>query len=254
MNTESDFEIDLQLFRDDELIDEVLGELKPGKEATVFLVRKGEEVLALKHYRPMLGRHFANSAKYREGRFMKARDARAFTRRSRYGREVAQGSWIAAEFGMAHRLHRAGVPVPRPLAMRGASILMEFIPDSPGSKVTPAPRLSDHRPTAEEARIIHARVMQAIITMMTCNVVHADLSAFNVLVPADGAGRRVTPVIIDFPQAVDPRQNRAARELLAHDIDTITTYCRRFNPEIQDHDLLARLWHEFIEGRLTPPA
>jgi len=152
---------------------------------------------------------------------------------------------------MAHRLYRAGVPVPRPIAMHGASILMQFIPDTPGSLETPALRLSDYRPTPDEARLIHARVMQAIITMMTRNVVHADLSAFNILVPADEAGRRANPVIIDFPQAVDPRSNRASRELLAHDIDAVTIYCRRFNPEITDHNLLQKLWHDFTEGRLT---
>ena len=53
------------------------------------------------------------------------------------------------------------------------------------------------------------------------NVVHGDLSAFNILYH-EGQLR-----IIDFPQAVDPRQNQNAKALLERDISNVLQYFAR---------------------------
>ncbi|NOG53602.1 MAG: hypothetical protein HND57_04630 [Planctomycetes bacterium] len=251
-------EHDLQLFAQAEIDLALVGELKSGKEATVSLVRRGDDLLALKHYRPMRGRHYANTAKYREGRFMKARDARAFVKRSAWGRQVAQGSWIAAEYQMLRRLSKHTGRVPKPVAQAGTSILMEFIGDAPGSDC-PGPRLIDVEPNATQTKHIHAVTMQAIIMMMRLNIVHGDLSPYNLLIRTEaGKGSnpeavRLEPYVIDFPQAVDPRSNGAARELLEHDITEVTSYCRKFNQDVSDHQLAERLWKAFEEGMLQPP-
>lgn len=281
-----DLQADIQLLLKEQLITDFIGELKSGKEATVYLARRGDRLLVIKHYRPMFGRHFANSPTYRQGRFMRSRDARAFVKRSKYGRRYAQASWIADEYATLKRLYRRGVPVPEPLCMRGASILMEFIEEVPGSE-RPAPRLIDVELDQSAARTVHNQIMRAVITMLACNTVHADLSPYNILMPAQDAAspgssspssndspteeveastgeltevgapgsgerlRRDRAIIIDFPQRVDPRRNRAAGDLLKHDIEQITVFCRRFNPQISDRNLGDRLWHEFMEGRLT---
>jgi RIO kinase 1 len=50
---------------------------------------------------------------------------------------------------------------------------------------------------------------------MACNVVHGDLSAYNLL----WDGQRL--VAIDFPKASDPRLNPNAARLLAKDIQQV---------------------------------
>ena len=52
----------------DGVIDEVLTRLKSGKEADLWLVRHGQEVVAAKVYKERLSRSFKNDAAYKEGR------------------------------------------------------------------------------------------------------------------------------------------------------------------------------------------
>lgn len=246
---EDDFELDLSTLQRDGLITEIVGELKSGKEATVYLARSAPGFVAVKRFRAMAGRRFHTDATYRQGRLMSARDARAFDRRTRYGREYAQATWIAAEYGMLRRLGRASdLPVPRVLARVGACIIMEFIAATAGSE-RPAPRLVDTVIEPHEALSLHAEVMLAIIGMFARHVVHADLSPYNILMPA-GPGGSVRPMVIDFPQAVDPRKNPNARELLAHDVEQISLFFQRINPAVSDHNLAARLWGKFEQGSL----
>ncbi len=281
---DNDFDQDISALQKDEVITDLIGELKSGKEATVYLAERCDgSLVAVKHYRTMYGRGFATSAKYREGRFIRDRDARALAKRSRWGRHVAQASWIAEEFRMMRRLFRARVPVPRPIAMHGASIVMQFVPEAIGI-ARPASRLIDVELTPDEALAFHKTLMRAIITMLSKNIVHADLSAYNILVtqkfaldtPIDAnavfdtdqtennaesgvghndeieenKGERVA-IIIDFPQAVDPRFNHAAHELLSHDIEQITKFLAGINPEIHDTDLADRLWNQFRHGKIS---
>lgn len=247
----SDFESDFKQFQEDELVSEVLGELKSGKEATVHLVRLPDDFLAaVKFYRPMEGKGFATSEKYREGRFLRSRDSRALRKRSRYGRQLAQLTWISHEFRMLRRLYRHKLPVPKPLAFRGASILMEFVASRPGSQ-EPAQRLIDAESlTPAQASSIHQTMMRAVITMMEHHIIHADLSPYNVLLPEIIGDAEPAPMIIDFPQAVDPRQNQNAMDMLIHDIEQMTSFCQRFDASIEDRDLAHRLWSRFARGQI----
>ena len=68
----------LQVLLTDGVIDEVVGRLKSGKEADVYLVRHGGEVVAAKIYKEREHRNFRNNAGYREGRQVRnTRTARA---------------------------------------------------------------------------------------------------------------------------------------------------------------------------------
>ena len=53
---------------EDGVIDEALGRLKSGKEADVWLVRHGDEVLCAKVYKDRQFRSFKNNTGYKEGR------------------------------------------------------------------------------------------------------------------------------------------------------------------------------------------
>ena len=50
------------------VIDEVLGQLQSGKEASIYVVRRGDEVVAAKVYKERDQRSFKNNAVYTEGR------------------------------------------------------------------------------------------------------------------------------------------------------------------------------------------
>jgi RIO kinase 1 len=122
------------------VIDGVLGVVKSGKEATVYCCEAGDDLVAAKIYRGREVRGFSNDAVYRAGRVRKPhrREARAMENRSRFGREVAFGAWVDAEYETLDLLHRGGADVPRPIAHSGSIILMEYI----GDEDEPAPMLS----------------------------------------------------------------------------------------------------------------
>ena len=73
------------------LVDEVIGQLMSGKEATVYVVRCGEHVRCAKVYKEANQRSFRNNASYQEGRKVKnSRQARAMEKGSRYGRKMQE--------------------------------------------------------------------------------------------------------------------------------------------------------------------
>src|SRR5437868_5281248 len=88
----------------DGVIDEVLGRLKSGKEADVWLVRHGEQVLCAKLYKDRQTRSFKNNADYKEGRAVRnSRTRRAIERGSKFGRAAEEDAWKSAEADALHR-------------------------------------------------------------------------------------------------------------------------------------------------------
>ena len=73
------------------LVDEVIGQLMSGKEATVYVVRCGEAIRCAKVYKDANQRSFRKNASYQEGRKVKnSRQARAMEKGSRYGRRMQE--------------------------------------------------------------------------------------------------------------------------------------------------------------------
>ena len=69
------------------LVDAVIRQLMSGKEATVYVVRCGEEIRCAKVYKEASQRSFRQAASYQEGRKVRnSRQARAMEKGSRYGR------------------------------------------------------------------------------------------------------------------------------------------------------------------------
>ncbi|MGH2443037.1 MAG: serine protein kinase RIO [Chloroflexota bacterium] len=223
------------------LITEVLGELKSGKEGTTFCCKAhpstGYDYLAAKVYRPRETRSFKNDSMYREGEVvLNARDARAMKRKSDWGREVSFGSWIFHEYETLTRLSEAGADVPRPIMMAGNAMLMEFVGD--GSSA--APPLHSVRLAEEEARPLFQRTLANVELMLRLNLIHGDLSAYNILY------RNGEITLIDFPQAFDPRTNRQALDLLIRDVENV---CRYFGKYGIKHDAIRYaqyLWEQFL--------
>jgi len=105
----------LQPLVEDGLIDAVVRRLQSGKEASVFIVSRGEQILCAKVYKEAEHRGFHKLAQYQEGRKARgSRDARALGKRGRYGRKVQESEWKNAEIQALYQLANAGVRVPKP--------------------------------------------------------------------------------------------------------------------------------------------
>jgi len=124
----------IEAFIDLGFVDEVVGLVKTGKEASVYLCRAGPaagcELAAAKVYRESQYR-FKNDAVYQESRArelgLRGRGLRAFENRrhSSTGREVQAGTWRSREYQVLQLLHESYADVPRPIAAAGEAILME---------------------------------------------------------------------------------------------------------------------------------
>ena len=120
---------------------------------------------------------------------------------------------------------------------------MELITDAEGRS---APRLDEVELTAEQAREYHGFLIRQVVRMLSVGIIHGDLSAFNVLVGADG------PVIIDLPQAVNATGNNSAQPMLERDVNNIRNTLGRFAPELLGTRFAQEIWGLFEKGELRP--
>lgn len=242
----------MQLERDDEAhvpelaflvengyLDAVEGELKSGKEATVYLGRTPRGLAAVKVYRDREVRSFKSDGRYQAGRHgHDARTARAVAKRSAYGRRAKSAAWAAHEYRMLWRCHRAGVPVPEPLlgpersevARSGQVVLMRYV----GDEHAAAPRLVDAALDGAQAAAAFERSVHWLTTLWRLGIVHADYSAYNLL------WWREEVVVIDLPQAVTAR-HREARALLTRDVRSLCHSFERHGAHADPHEVLARV-------------
>ena len=226
------------------LIDEVLGQLMSGKEATVFVVRCGEHVRCAKVYKEANQRSFRKNVSYQEGRKVKnSRQARAMEKGSRYGRKMQEEVWQSAEVDALYKLSAAGVRVPQPHLCFEGVLLMDLVLDADGNA---APRLNDVELNEELALEFHAMLVNQVVRMLCAGVIHGDLSEYNILVGADG------PVIIDLPQAIDAAGNSHAAEMLERDVINLRTYFSAFAPSLKDSQFGKEIWSHYESGLLRP--
>ena len=228
----------------DGLVDKVVRQLMSGKEAMVYVVQCGDEVLCAKVYKEANKRAFRQAVDYTEGRKIKnSRQARAMAKGSRYGRQEQEAAWQHAEVDALHRLAGAGVRVPTPYNFHEGVLLMELVTDENGS---PAPRLNDVVLSADDARRYHAMLIRQVVLMLCAGIVHGDLSEYNILIDSDG------PVIIDLPQAIDAAANNNASRMLERDVDNLASYFGQFAPELLRTDYGKEIWSLYETGALQP--
>ena len=226
------------------LVDEVIGQLMSGKEATVYVVRCGEHVRCAKVYKEANQRSFRNNASYQEGRKVKnSRQARAMEKGSRYGRKMQEEVWQSAEVDALYRLAAAGVRVPQPHICFEGVLLMDLVLDADGH---PAPRLNDVEMSEELALEYHAMLVNQVVRMLCAGLIHGDLSEYNILVAESG------PVIIDLPQAIDAAGNSNAAEMLERDVANLRSYFSAFAPALKDTQYGKEIWARYESGALTP--
>ena len=232
-------------------VDTELGPLKTGKEAQVDVVERigadGDTcLLARKRYLPRtvtakgtleaLGVQrastFHNDVEYREGRqFRKSRDRRAVEAMTTYGKRLLQDRWTGHEYDVMVRLWSAGVSVPYPVSYADDLFFLEYI----GARDGAAPQLARARLDRAQLEDAWDQLVEAMHGMTVEGIVHADLSAFNLLW---WDGRLV---VIDLPQAVDLAANPQGLDYLHRDVLNVSRWFARRGVHRDAEELFADL-------------
>ena len=232
-------------FLSEGLVTEVLSLIKSGKEASAYLCRAhrtlGPKYVVAKVYHERGRRNFANDAVYQEGRvILNGQVRRAVANKSEVGRTFQAGMWVNHEYDQLCALYDAGASVPEPFACGDEAILMEYL----GDLSEAAPQLQSRTPSVAEAKEWRDALLRDVELFLGRDVIHADLSPFNVLV---WKGR---PWVIDFPQAVDPRFSTHARGLLLRDLENLAKWFGRHGAGFDAERTTTNLWWRWQNGRL----
>lgn len=187
-------------------LDSVDFPISTGKEGNVFRARRGEGFVAVKIYR-------INTATFRSISKHFLYNPQKNMRRDR--RSIIF-SWACKEFNNLQKLFEASVHVPKPIARYGNVIVMEYI----GTKEKPAPLLKDA--AIKDMESVYYQIMNDLQCMyQKAGLVHADFSAFNVLM------HEGQPVIIDVGQTID-REHPMALTFLRRDVANIVKFFNRY--------------------------
>lgn len=188
--------------------------IKSGKEADVYRVVIQDTFYALKIYKDFKERAFQNDSLYLEGKFYKQPSIRkAIAQKTQFGARYVYKRWVKREYNLLKKLFESKASIPEVYHFTDTTILMEYIGAS-----DPAPRLIDIALQPEQQQYALNTLLQNFEIFLQNGIVHADLSPYNILWFQNKV------YIIDFPQAVDIRNNPNAAKLLKHDLDTLVEY------------------------------
>ncbi|MGC9334660.1 MAG: RIO1 family regulatory kinase/ATPase [Anaerolineae bacterium] len=247
----------LHSFYDEGLIADVLALIKGGKEASVYLCQAnpttGLDLLAAKVYRPRMFRNLRNDAMYRQGREVLTAQgrpagkqagtfARAIRNKTTFGLQAAHTSWLMHEFMAMERLYEVGAAVPRPISSSDNAILMSYH----GDECIAAPTLNTVGLEKDEAERLFREVLHNVDLMLQQDLVHGDLSAYNILYWVAGAGPgEIT--LIDFPQVVNLHMNPKARFILRRDVQRTCEYFASQGVDCDPGAVFDELWGRYVE-------
>ena len=224
-------------------VEAVNGRINDGKEATVYLCKPTAEswtsglvkhkYLAAKMYKANKFRGFENDRSYRNfDKFKDKRLAKVMKKKSKKGQKAFRNHWIESEWDYLNLLHDAGVNCPKPYALYDDGILMSCFLEAEVA----APRLIDCMLTNAEAEVVLNDIINDVKLMAENNIVHGDLSAYNILFNG------VQHCIIDIPQAVDIRITPDAYNLFQRDLQNLQKYFNRYDLEVPVAALLQEVF------------
>lgn len=186
--------------------EELKSPISVGKESNIFTAKTkdGNEII-VKIYRINTA-DFAKMYSYIRG------DSR-FSGLNRQKRKVIY-AWAQREYRNLLVVRDIGIRAPKPIAVKDNLLLMEFI----GKNNNPCPKLKDKLP--ENVDKFAKQVIKQIELLYKNNLVHGDLSEFNILNEDD------KPVFIDFSHSV--RLNYpGALDLLKRDVVNCSNFFNR---------------------------
>jgi RIO kinase 1 len=197
--------------------DDIGGPIAIGKEANVFSAEKGDSKVAIKIYRIETS-SFNRLLPYIAGdpRFSVKKEKRSLIY-----------TWTRKEFRNLKRAHKAGVSVPKPHTSMNNVLIMDFIGDeeaAPTLKVT----------SLENPQQFYEEVIENMQKLYKANLVHADLSEFNILV------KNKEPVFIDLGQAVLTEHPNAAI-FLQRDCENIARFFGKLGVKTSPEGILNRM-------------
>ncbi len=227
------------------VISEVLARLQSGKEAEVYVVRFGGKVVAAKVYKDRAHRSFKNNSSYKEGRAIRnTRSQRAIDRGSKFGKAAGEEAWKSAEADALYKLYAAGVRVPTPVLFLDGVLLMELVLDADGNA---ARRVIDVDLSAAQANAAYHDMVSQLVRLLACDLIHGDLSPYNVLWAANG------PTLIDFPQIVSASHNSSSERFFLRDAENILGHFARIDRSLQARRSDAwEIWRAYARRELTP--
>ena len=195
--------------------------ISTGKEANIFRgVTPDKKFVAIKIYRTS-NLTFKHLSRYIEGdpRFICVNKTR---------REIIY-EWAKKEFINLERLKNIKVRVPTPIKKINNILIMEYLGDSEKS----APLLKDVE--LKDPKKIFDEILTFISRMYErAELVHADLSAYNVLMYKD------KPYIIDVGQGV-LLDHPSSFEFLKRDIHNVVKYFSKFGIKEDEKEIFERI-------------
>jgi len=135
-------------------------------------------------------------------------------------------AWTQKEFANLGRAARAGVRVPRPLAVERNALVMEYL----GTEDGRAKRLSEV--DLENPRTAYDAVAEHMRRLYAAGLVHGDLSEYNVVVDEGEL------VVLDLGQAITVHHPNSD-EFLERDVHNVAAFFRRQGLDVADDDLMA---------------
>lgn len=214
-------------------IDKIDGIVSTGKEANVYFATakdlektNNKSELAVKIFR-------TRTLDFKKIKFYIDGDIR-FSKSGRKSHQIIQ-TWALKEFKNLQRAFEQGIQVPQPVIVRRNILVMEFI----GSNGHSAPQLRQCKTlTQDELLSIYHQVITQIELLWTkANLVHGDLSAYNMLY----TDKKI--YIIDMSQAVLTNHN-FADAFLVRDIENILFY---FSEQGIDIDTTEELFEQITK-------
>ena len=200
-------------FMNKHVIDEIFGVVKAGKEARVYWGKdfEGKEI-AIKIYLTV-------SAEFKRGKLPYIIADPRFANVKRDTRSLVY-AWAQKEFKNLELCCKAGVRVPKPIAVRNNVLVMEFI----GKNGVSAPLMREVQLSNPE------RTYKQLITYLKrlyrkAKLVHGDISEYNIMI------WRGKPVLIDVSQAV-PLEHPNSETFLLRDLKNLNRYFKRLGVEI----------------------
>ncbi len=198
------------------------GAISTGKEANVFKgADDNDNLVAVKIYR-------VTTSDFKKMQYYIQGDPR-FNVRSKSKRQLIN-NWVLKEFKNLNRAYNAGVRVPKPIIAKNNILVMEFIGEKDG---TPA-RLMRQAKISNPDYIARKIIEYVKKLYNDAELVHGDLSAFNILINHD------EPVIIDLSQGMVV-DHPLSRELLNRDIDNLIKDFKKIGIEISKDEIKRKI-------------